>query len=136
MITKQEVSMRQHTFKMALTLAVLFVLTFSLQPAQADTNWNDFSANLEKALKTDNLGLQQSAMRLVIKYGDKVNVNNAMSNVLELYLFNQDKEVRELALLTIYRMDSKKAIQLLDIRSGEDFNTVFNEKLDKYLSAQ
>ncbi len=128
--------MRQHTFKIALTLAVFFVLTFSLQPAQADTNWNDFSANLEKALKTDNLGLQQSAMRLVIKYGDKVNVNNAMSNVLELYLFNQDKEVRELALLTIYRMDSKKAIQLLDIRSGEDFNAVFNEKLDKYLSAQ
>jgi hypothetical protein len=74
-------------------------------------------------------------MRLVIKYGDKVDVKNAMSDIVKLYHNNQNDQIRELALLTIYRMDSKKAMQLLDVREESEYNSVMKQKLDKHLSA-
>lgn len=127
--------MKQLLPKLSAMLAVLLVLTLAIQPVNAhNTNWNHFSVNLEKALKTPNLGLQQSAMRLVIKYGNKLDVKNALSDVVALYMNHQDEQVRDLALLTIYRMDSQKAMELLDERHDIDYNSVLKEKLDKYLS--
>lgn len=126
--------MRQHPLKLCLVLVVLLMLTLTIQPVQAGTNWKHFSANLEQALKTPNLGLQQSAMRLVIKYGDKLNVENAMTDVMNLYRHTRNEQTRELALLTIYRMNHKKAIELLEEREEVDYNSVFKEKIDNFLS--
>lgn len=126
--------MRQHSLKIASSLIVLFLLTFLTQPVKADTNWKHFSLNLEKALKSDNIGLQQSAMFLVIKYGNKVDVRNALTDVMKLYKNNKDEQVRELALLTIFQMDRKKALELLNKKPNQDFKAFINKRLEMYLT--
>jgi len=128
--------MHKHSLKIALTLVVLYVFAISIQPVEAKTDWKQFSANLEKALQTHNLGLQQSAMFLVIKYGDKLDVRGALSDVMKLYQTNKDAKTRELALLTIYRMDREKAMELLNKEPEEDgdFKAFINKRMDIYLS--
>jgi len=124
--------------KLLYKLTVIFLITFSflifIQPAFASTNWEAFSTNIEHSIKNGNLGVQQSAMLHIIKYGEKLNVQGAFDDVIELYKNGQDETTRELALLAIFRLDNKMALELLNERVQEDFDTIMKEKLNKYLS--
>ena len=77
------------------------------------TDWNSFSNNLVEALKSENQGLQTSAMQFVIKYGTQVNVDRAMFDIVRLYRNNKNEQVRRMALVTIHATQNQFALDIV-----------------------
>ena len=88
-------------------LMIVFVLSLaSLASAEKKVDWDTFSQNLIVALKTQNTGLQVSAMQLVIQYADKLKMDEAAKDLVKLYRKNKDERVRLMALVTINSIDN------------------------------
>ncbi len=77
------------------------------------TDWKVFSNNLVKAIKSENLGLQTSAMQFVIKYGQQVNVDRAILDIVRLYRNDKDEQVRRMALVTIHATQNQFALDIV-----------------------
>lgn len=94
-----------------LSTLVLFAAAFAGETAQTD--WNAFSKNLVKSLKSDNEGIRLSAMQQVITYADKVNVDDAVFDIVQVYRSHQDVKVRQLALTTLHKTNNAWAMDFL-----------------------
>lgn len=104
--------------RLSLILIVLLVsipiLAFSGEKAGDDqVDWNAFGKNLVKAIASGNEGLQRSAMRLIIRHADKVDVGQAVFDLVQIYRTNKDEKVRQLAVVTLYRIQNKWAMGFL-----------------------
>lgn len=105
--------MRKNSIKFGALIFVV-ILMLALQTAQSsDLNWNAFSKNLVKALKSGNTGLQQSAMQKVVLYGSQLNVKEAEFDVMRIFRSDQNQGIRLLALMALVHMDSNWAIGFL-----------------------
>lgn len=111
-----EAIMRQSFFKFTILALVTVFLSLStiLADEPSNVNWDQFSKGLTMALKSDNLGVKLSAMQLVIKYGDKVNVKNARYDVMDIFLDSKNRRVRQLALVTLSKINNTFDMGLLE----------------------
>jgi hypothetical protein len=100
-------------------IITVFVLSVSqlagsdMNVSKTKTDWQAFSENLVVALKSNNEGLQQSAMSQIIRYADNVDVDDAVYDVMQIYRSNKNESVRRLALTTLYKMQNKWALSFL-----------------------
>lgn len=78
-----------------------------------EERWDAFSDRLVEALASDNTSLQQSALRLVIQYGDKLDVRDGVFDVVRMYRDGSDKQLRRMAVVALVHMDSEWAIDFL-----------------------
>lgn len=60
--------------------------------------WIQFGENLVVALKSDNDGLQLSALQHIIVYGERIDVSDARFELVRLFRDNKDERVRMTAL--------------------------------------
>ena len=90
---------------------VLFAAAFA--GTNENTDWDAFSDNLVKGLKSDNEGVRLSAMQQVITYADKVNVDDAVFDIVEVYRSHNDIKVRQLALTTLHKTNNAWAMDFL-----------------------
>lgn len=98
----------------AMLLIGILALAWSVQANDTPKeNWDLFSKNLVMALKSQNEGLQRSAMMRIIQHADKVKVDAAVYDVVRIYRSHSDENMRQLALVTLYKMDNKWAIDFL-----------------------
>ena len=81
--------------------------------ASGEVNWEVFSTNLVVALQSDNAGLRQSAMQLVIRYGDRLDVKDALFDVVGVFRNHKTRNVRLLALSALGHMNSNWAFDFL-----------------------
>ena len=75
--------------------------------------WKAFSANLVHALTMDNDGVRVAAMQYIIRYGDKLDVGEAVFDVMRIYRNHKDDNVRRMAVVALGRMQSDGAIGFL-----------------------
>lgn len=90
-------------------IAVLIGLLVGINNSYAQErqiNWEAFSKNLVMALGTTNTGLQLSAMGMIIRYSDKLQVEDAVFDVMRIYRLNKDPQVRILALVTLHKIQN------------------------------
>lgn len=108
-----------------LTLAFVF-LVLSFQNLQAgEDKWDQFSENLVVALKSDNPGLQQSAMQMVIRYEGRLDVKEAVFDVMRVFRNQDETCVRRLALVALVNMNSDWALGFLERQPRfEDNDTI------------
>jgi len=108
--------MRQWFLKSAaMIIAVVFLsLHVVLAEEPTEIDWDKFSKSLVKALQSNNEGVQLSAMQLVIKYGDKVDVSAARYRVMDIFMKHKDQKVRQLALVTSYVIHNPFDLGLLE----------------------
>jgi len=118
-------------FSNKLTIFVIVtVIVFGLQAINAsEINWKAFSKNLVKALKSDNPGLQQSAMQMVIRYNSQLNVKEAEFDMMRVFRNQKNQAVRQLALTTLSNMDSKWAIGFLKTQIEFEEDPVIKKQL-------
>ncbi|QXD16634.1 hypothetical protein GQ464_006750 [Rhodocaloribacter litoris] len=81
--------------------------------------WDVFSKRLVEALHTKHDGLREAAMRLIIQYGDRVDVKDAVFDVMRLYRDHDDENLRRMAIVTLGSMKSNWAISFL--RLSEEY---------------
>ncbi len=75
--------------------------------------WQGFSENLIVALKSDHDGLKVAAMGMVIRFGAKVNVQEAVFDVMRIYRNHPNEKMRRMALVALGQMESSWAIGFL-----------------------
>ena len=118
---------RWMTLPAMMLLAVGLVSTAYAAPAGGDAGTPDlihtyspetqlqiFSKNLVNALKSDHEGLKAAAMGMVIRYGDQVNVKEAVIDVMHVYREHESESMRRLAIVTLGQMNSNMAIAYLE----------------------
>ena len=94
----------------ALALMLLIINTVSAQVTERKVDWERVSENLVIGIKSDNPGVQQAAMRLVIQYADNLNMDDAVLDMMRIYRFNEDSKMRQLALVTLHKIGSEYAM--------------------------
>lgn len=93
---------------------LLTLMSFSFGGTKYDgVEWGKFSSNIEVALNSENTGLKQSAIHMLYKYTEYLNVKNAVNEVMEEYVYSNDQQTRKLALVTLYKMQDEWALALL-----------------------
>lgn len=87
-------------------VAVIIIVTLSISGLFAgeknDAYWNQFSANLVKGLKSENIGVKRSAMQMVIRFKSYVKVDEARYEVMDVFKTSNDRQERQLALVTLH----------------------------------
>ncbi len=129
--------------KKAIRGSLLFftVLLLSTHYLYADAtgpsvDWDEFGKNIEKALMTPNAGLQKSALKLYLKYNDKLNVDNAVFHVIGIYANQNDKEAKELALTSLCYIDCKEGNCFLRAVLDLECDPALRKKLTELMYAR
>lgn len=82
------------------------------------SDWNTFSQNLVAGLAGENEGVKLSALQLIVRHGDRLNVRAAEHDVARL-LRHKDRQVRRLAAVACSQLKSEWAMGFL--RMSEPF---------------
>ena len=100
-----------------LTILVLSVVIIGANPVYSqddDAKWVTFSKNLTANLASENNGVKQSAMRLIITYSDKLKLDDkAIFELMEIYGGEKDVKFRQMALVTLYSLKNKWAMDFI-----------------------
>lgn len=103
-------------FKLFLVLFLTGLLSFVSTGFAGDhqVNWDAFSKNLVVAIKSGHPGLQQAAMQRIIQYSDKLDVEDAVWHIAQIFRFNDNPRFRRLALVTLYKINTDKAMKYVN----------------------
>lgn len=116
------------------TATALGVCLLAASPSSASEkaiNWKHVSKNLVRALSSENEGLRQSAMHFYIENADKLDIDVAVYDVMRVYRNHKDERVRKLALVTLYKMQNKWALEFLKV----DLRFQDSQELKKMVAA-
>ncbi len=123
-------------YLVALAFMLMIINTATAQTTDRKVNWEIVSENIVNAIQSDNLGLQQSAMRLVIQFSDHVDVDEALLDMMRLYRFSDDSKMRQLALVTLNKIGNEYAMDFvrrnLKYETDEKIIKLSNACLDDY----
>lgn len=126
-MNKQKVT----SFLLVIAVLVMFLNTASAQSSERDVDWDQVSENLVNAIQSNNPGVQQAAMRLVIQFSDKVDVSDALNDIMRIYRFSENTKERQLALVTLHKIRSEYAMDFA--KRNMKFET--DEKIIKMTTA-
>jgi hypothetical protein len=130
--------MKHLTFLLSIVLVFSFTLTTMAK--DKDENWQQFSQNLVKTLKSQHDGLKQSAMQRVIQYSDKLDVKDAALDIYTIYRWHNNDKVRQLALVALYNTNYDWAINQIakdfDIESSPALKRQMYFMVNNYFSTK
>jgi hypothetical protein len=69
-------------------------------------DWESYSDNLVKFLRSDEDSLKILAMQRIIFHADKVNVNQEVYTIYNIYRSHKNEKVRQMALVTLYKINN------------------------------
>ena len=94
-------------------LTVLIATAGASNDFNRNADWKKFSAGIRMAINSPNFGVQQAALRMIVKYGNNLDVNASLPDMVRFYRDQDDEQIRRLALLAIYRIDKEHAFKLV-----------------------
>ena len=97
--------------------------------------WKAFSTNLIHALAMDNDGVRVAAMQYIIRYGDKLDVDAAVFDVMRLYRSHDDDNVRRMAVVALGQMQSRGAIGFLRLSEEYEKSETVRQTIQAVVSA-
>ena len=126
--------MHHVTTKIGVFIIVLFVVTTGVSSSQTmqTEKWDMLSSGIKMALKGTNPGVKQSAILLVIKHGKKLDMEDAITDLIRYYRSRQDEFSQKLALLAIFQVDSEVASELMYEQLVQQTTTAKQEILKLY----
>lgn len=108
--------MKRSNLTIAFVAVAILIFSLSTVFAQesANVDWKAYSKSLVKAVKSSNEGVKFSAMQQIIRYADKVSVSPARYEVMDIFLTSNNRQVRRLALVTLYKINNSLDMGLLE----------------------
>jgi hypothetical protein len=100
---------------MAAAIALVAMSGSQSLASEKEINWKQVSKNLVRSLASDNEGLRQSAMAFFVEHADKLDINESVYDVMRIYRNHPNLRVRKLALVTLYKMQNKWAMEFLKV---------------------
>ncbi|GMQ81879.1 MAG: hypothetical protein BMS9Abin05_1316 [Rhodothermia bacterium] len=84
-------------------------------PALTSLEWSEYGTRLEVALASGHRGLQNSALRLIIAYGENFDLDeSAVFNVMRLYRDGDSTRIRRMAVVALAQIDSEWVMKFLE----------------------
>lgn len=106
--------MKTKLFILTVSLCALLMSGTLLAAPNPNVNWDVFSKNLVKAINSDNEGLKESAMCMIIRYGDNLDIpRSTVFEIVKTFRSDKDKNVRLLALVTLHKIEDPWAMDFL-----------------------
>jgi hypothetical protein len=106
--------MKYLCFIISVLLFCSFAVASDDSPAfSPNVNWDQFSVNLVKAIKSGHPGLQQSAMQRIIQYSDKLDVKDAVYDIALIFRYDDNPAMRRMALVTLYKIGTDHSVSYL-----------------------
>jgi hypothetical protein len=115
--------------KKLITITLVLVMAMAFSNVNAADEWNTFSDNLIQALKSENDGLKASAMQLIIKHADRVWVHEAAYEVYKIYRNHENDKMRQLALVTLYKMQNPWFLESLEKELADEKSTAIRHQM-------
>ena len=81
--------------------------------ANIKVDWEKYSKNLVKALKSDNPGLKHSAILRIIQSAESLKVDNAKFELMHIFRTDKNPKVRLLAMIALHKLNNKWAMRFL-----------------------
>ena len=86
------------------------IFSFNMLFAQYENiNMELVNKQLVHSLQSQNETVQKCAMQCVIAWSEWVNVDDAVFDVMRIFRYHEDQKVRQLALMTLYKMNNDYA---------------------------
>ena len=123
----------RHFIKTSLVVLVLLSANSLFAQEGKKIDWQAFSTNLIKAIKSSNEGLQLSAMQQVIRSSDSLDVVLARYVVMDVFMNHKDQQVRQLALATLSKIDNPMDIGLLELHYKWEKNETIKKMINNVL---
>lgn len=102
--------MKRYIVLLVVLLVGIPMLVLAGDNAQSDqAKWDAFSKNLVNAITSENEGLRRSAMQLIIEHADKLDLNDAIFELVTIYRYHENEKVRQMAAVAIQKLDSNWA---------------------------
>lgn len=96
-----------------LFLFLIFTVV-SVNAEENSTNWDEFSINLVKALKSGNQGLQQSAMQHIITNSNNLDISKeGIFEIIRVFKFVDDINMRRMAMIALHKTGDSYAMYFL-----------------------
>jgi hypothetical protein len=119
-----------------LTAALLVAMAFSVANAagpnekEKKIDWKSYGENLAWALRSDNIGLQRSALLTIIHKGENIELGKGIYDLMNVYLTHEDERFRQLALIAIHKTQNDWAMNYLKAR----YHAEKSKKLKKLMA--
>lgn len=75
--------------------------------------WDAFSKNLAIALQSDYDGVKSAALGMIIRYGNQLDVEGAIFDVMKIYRNHDNEKMQRMALVALGQMENDWAIDFL-----------------------
>jgi HEAT repeat protein len=75
--------------------------------------WASYSRNIVAALASRNRGLEESALRTIIRYGEQLDVEAALADMVRIYRNHPEENMRRMAVVAMGKTGSPLAVDYL-----------------------
>ncbi|HGY54059.1 MAG TPA: hypothetical protein ENK44_00010 [Caldithrix abyssi] len=122
----------KHFIVIIATLLFGFTALFAQNKPAVD--WEAYGEQLVNAIGSTNKGVQLSAMRHIIRYGDSLEVVMARYVVMDKFMNEKDQKIRLLALATLATINNPLDIGLLELHYKWEKDPEVKKMLEKVLA--
>ncbi|KAA3658703.1 MAG: hypothetical protein DWQ10_10610 [Calditrichaeota bacterium] len=114
-----------------IAIALLFSFTTlqANEPERSQEFWKMYSKNLVKCIKEGNEGVRYAALQRIISYGDKLDVNAAVFDIMRIYRTDPNVHAKQLALNALHKMRNEWAIGFLKLQIRHEKNVALRNQI-------
>lgn len=77
-----------------------------------------FCKKIASNLQSENQGVRLSALMHIIRYADQIDFTNAHNEVMDIFLFNENAKIRQLALTALHKINVSTDMNFLLIQKN------------------
>ncbi|MCA9735487.1 MAG: hypothetical protein H6696_01230 [Deferribacteres bacterium] len=121
--------------KRLMLVLIAIALLFSFTTLQADEVerspefWKMYSKNLVKCIKEGNEGVRYAALQRIVSYGDKLDVDAAVFDIMRIYRSDPNIHAKQLALSALNKMNNEWAIGFLKLQVDHEKNLALKKQI-------
>ncbi|MCK4894772.1 MAG: hypothetical protein GQ561_02815 [Calditrichae bacterium] len=94
-------------------MVIIFAMCSLVAAGNVETKWDMASRNMVDGLKYGNDGLKQSILQNIIRFGDSLDVNEAIFEIMRIYRNHENEGMRQLALIALHKINDDWAMTFL-----------------------
>lgn len=76
--------------------------------------WEAFSENLVRSLQSEYDGVKSAALGMIIRYGNQLDVDEAVFDVVGIYRTHENEKMKRMALVALGNMENEWAIEFME----------------------
>jgi len=116
-----------------ITAVLVFVVLSNGFAAEENVDVSKLNDGVVMAVKSDHEGLQVSAMMMIIKHSDQIEVDQLANVIYEFYVSNENERFRQLALITLHKMNNKRLLKNLVFDIDNESNPIMRHQIETIL---